>query len=73
MVQEFQKSWGDALASVDQAVRALAQISLSPGGRDFLNNLERGEAGLCAELLDRVWTYFPSPLTFIPLKLYYRD
>jgi len=62
MVQEFQKSWGDALASVDEAVRILAQISLSPGGREFLNNLERGEAGLCAELLDRVRSYIPSYL-----------
>ena len=73
MAYDFQESWRNALISADEAVRTLAQITLSPEGRKFLNNLERGEAGLCAELLDRVWTYFPSPLTFIPLKLYYRD
>ena len=73
MVQEFQKSWGDVLASVDKAVGTLTQISLSSEGREFLNNLERGEAGLCAELLDRVRSYLPSSLTFATLKPYHRD
>ena len=68
MVQEFQKSWGDALASVDAAVQTLVQISSSSGGREFLNNLERGEAGLCAELLDRVRSCLLSSLTSTLLK-----
>ena len=60
MVHDFQESWGNALASADKAVRTLALISLSPEGREFLNTLERGEAGLCVELLDRVRSYFAS-------------
>ena len=72
MVQEFQKSWGDALASVDRAVKTLAQISQSSGGREFLNNLERGEAGLCAELLDRVRSYLSSSLAFTLLRICHR-
>ena len=54
MARDLPQAWRNALASVDEAVRALAQISLSPGGREFLNGLESGEAGLCLELLDRV-------------------
>lgn len=54
MAHDLQEAWGNALASIDEAVRALAQISLSPGGREFLNDLDSGEAGLCLELLDRV-------------------
>jgi len=73
MVQEFQKSWGDALASVDEAVRTMAKITLSSEGREFLANLERGEAGLCAELLDRVRSYILSSFVFILLKLCHRD
>ena len=72
MAHDFQKSWGDVLASVDQAVRFLVQITLSSGGREFLNNLERGEAGLCAELLDLVRSYFHR-LSLHPLKLFHRD
>lgn len=60
MAHDFRKSWEDVLASVDQAVRILATISLSSGGREFLNNLERGESGLCLELLDRVRKYLAS-------------
>ena len=62
MAHDFRVAWGNTLASVDEAVQTLAQVSLSPGGREFLNNLERGEAGLCLELLDRVRSYFPSSL-----------
>ena len=51
MVHEF---GGDALASVDEAVQILTQTPLCSGGREFHNNLERGEVGLYAELLDRV-------------------
>ena len=60
MAHDFRVAWGNVLAFVDEAVRTLAQVSLSPGGREFLNNLEPGEAGLCLELLDRVRSYFPS-------------
>lgn len=60
MAHDLRETWRNALASVDEAVRTLAKISLSPGGREFLNNLERGEAGLCLELLDRVRSYFAS-------------
>jgi hypothetical protein len=73
MAYDLQKSWGDALASVDDAVRTLAQISISSGGREFLNNLERGEAGLCVELLDRVRSYLELSLAFTLLKLRHRD
>ena len=54
MVHDLQEAWRNVLASVDEAVRTLAQISLSSGGREFLNDLGSGEAGLCLELLDRV-------------------
>ena len=64
MAHDFQRTWGNALASVDEAVQTLAQISLSAEGREFLNNLERGEAGLCVELLDRVRSYLVSSLAF---------
>ncbi|KAF9647924.1 kinase-like protein [Thelephora ganbajun] len=53
MVHDFRESWGEVLTFVDEAIQSLAQISLSPGGREFLNGLERGEAGLCIELMDR--------------------
>jgi len=62
MVCDFRETWGNLLTCVDEAVRTLSQISLSPGGREFLNNLERGDTGLCVELLDRVRSYFASPL-----------
>ena len=48
---------------MDEAIRILTQISLSSGGREFLNGLERGEAGLCIELLDRVRGYSVPSLT----------
>ena len=63
MVHDLQEIWGNVLASVDEAVRTLAEISLSPGGRGFLNNLERGEAGLCLELLDRVRSHLPCAIS----------
>jgi len=65
----FRESWDNVLTSVDEAIRTLAEISLSPGGRGFLNNLERGEAGLCVELLDRVRAYLTSFLILTLLKL----
>ena len=65
MAHDFRKSWEDVLASVDQAVRILATISLSFGGREFLNNLERGESGLCLELLDRVRKYLTSSFALL--------
>jgi len=73
MARDFRGTWGNALASVDEAVQTLAQISLSSRGRGFLSNLERGEAGLCMELLDRVCSYFTSSLPFNLLKLHDRD
>lgn len=68
MAYDFQESWRNALISADEAVRTLAQITLSPEGRKFLNNLERGEAGLCMELLDRVRSHIVSSLAFALLK-----
>jgi hypothetical protein len=47
---------------MDEGVRSLVRISQSSGGREFLNNLGRGEAGLCIELLDRVRRYFALTL-----------
>ena len=72
MVHDFQESWGNALASVDEAVRTLALISRYPEGRQFLNNLERGEAGLCVELLDRVRGFLGLSHAFTLLKLRHR-
>lgn len=66
MAHDFQESWAKVLNSVDEGVRSLVRISQSPGGRRFLNNLGRGEAGLCIELLDRV-----RPLYFNFLFLAY--
>lgn len=54
MVHDFREQWANVLNSVDEGVRSLVRISQSSGGREFLNNLGRGEAGLCIELLDRV-------------------
>ena len=73
MAHNFRETWGNVLASVDEAVRTLAQIPLSPGGREFLDNLGRGEAGLCLELLDRVSSYHGLSLSSNLLKLHYRD
>ena len=70
MVHDFRETWGNVLTSVDEAVRTLSQISLSPGGREFLNNLERGETGLCLELLDRVRSYLASSPPLGLLKLH---
>jgi hypothetical protein len=68
MVQDIQKSWKKVLRSVDESVRSLVQISLSSEGREFLNNLDRGEAGLCVELLDRVCHSFELSLAFTVLN-----
>ena len=62
MVYDFRETWVNVLISVDEAVRTLSNISLSPGGREFLNNLERGETGLCLELLDHVRSYLALSL-----------
>ena len=56
------------MSSVDKGVQSLARISLSPGGRDFLSSLDRGEAGICLELLDRVRPYFMPSSVVISLN-----
>ncbi|KAF9785442.1 kinase-like domain-containing protein [Thelephora terrestris] len=53
MVQDLRESWKTVLNSVDEGFQSLVQISRSSEGRTFLGDLERGEAGLCIELLDR--------------------
>ena len=63
MALDLRESWGKVLNSVDDGVRSLVQISQSSEGRKFLDNLERGEAGLCIELLDRVRRNLSSFLT----------
>ena len=58
---------------MDEATQTFARISLSSGGKQFLDNLERGEADLCTELLDRVQSYTLPFFDFTTLKLCHRD
>jgi len=37
MIHDFSALWEKVLTFVDEAVQTLAQISLSPGGQEFLN------------------------------------
>jgi hypothetical protein len=64
MAHDLHESWAKVLNSVDEGVRSLVRISQSSRGREFLNNLGRGEAGLCIELLDRVRSHNTSALAF---------
>ena len=68
MVHDFQKSWTEVLNSVDEGVRSLVLLSQSSGGREFLSNLGRGEAGLCIELLDRVRRHSTPNFAFSSLN-----
>jgi len=56
MVQNYQQLWKE-IAEADsgtKAVRTLAEILADKEGRTFISHLERNDAELCIEVLDRV-------------------
>jgi len=63
MAKNYQQLWKDAASTSDEgkAVRTLSQIVLDKDGRTFVSNLERNDAELCIEILDRV-SHDPYPL-----------
>jgi len=56
MAKDYQRLWRDVTSANDdgEAVRILAEIVLDKEGRAFISNLERDDAELCIEILDRV-------------------
>lgn len=52
----YQRLWRDVTSALDEAkaVRTLAGILTDKEGRTFILNLERRDAELCIEILDRV-------------------
>ena len=56
MAKNYQQLWQDVASTSDEgkAVRTLAEIVLDKPGRTFILGLERGDAELCIEILDRV-------------------
>jgi len=56
VAKEYQRLWKDVTSANDEgeAVRTLAGIMLDEEGRAFISNLERVDAELCTEILDRV-------------------
>jgi len=63
MADVYQQLWKAAASTNDEgkAVRTLARILLDKEGRSFILRLERNDAELCVELLDRV-----SPDLYLP-------
>jgi len=56
MTKDYQKFWKGVTSTSNEgkAVRTLARIVLDREGRTFVLNLERNDAELCMEILDRV-------------------
>jgi len=56
MVKDCRRLWKDVTSTNDEggAVRILARIVLDKEGRAFISSLERNDAELCIEILDRV-------------------
>lgn len=56
MAKDYQRLWEDVTNANGeaQAVRTLAKILTDKEGRGFISSLERRDAGLCIEILDRV-------------------
>lgn len=56
MAKGYQQLWKDVTSATDEAkaVRTLAGILADKEGRTFISCLERGDAELCIEILDRV-------------------
>ena len=56
MAKDYQRLWKYVTSAADEtkAVRTLAQILVDKEGRDLISRLERKEAELCIEILDRV-------------------
>jgi len=56
MAKDYQRLWKDVTSANDEgeAVRTLARIVLDREGRAFISSLERVDAKLCIEILDRV-------------------
>jgi len=56
MTKEPRRLWEEVASIADEAgaVRALCEILADKDGRCFVSHLERKEAELCIEVLDRV-------------------
>ena len=56
MARNYRQLWKDVTSTngEGEAIRTLAQIVLDKEGRAFISNLERDDAELCIEILDRV-------------------
>ena len=63
MSKDYQRLWKDVTSATDEAkaVRTLAEILVDKEGRAFASRLERKEAELCIEILDRVSRDFHLP------------
>ena len=56
MPKNYQRLWKEVTSAIDEAksVRILAEILVDKEGRAFISRLERKDAELCIEILDRV-------------------
>lgn len=58
MAKDYQRLWEDITVSSKsdeaEAVRTLTEIVVEKEGRAFISSLDRAEAELCIELLNRV-------------------
>jgi len=56
MSKDYGRLWEDVTSTADEgkAVRILAEILVDKEGRSFVSDLEREDAELCIEILDRV-------------------
>jgi len=71
MAKDYSQLWKTVASTSDEgeAVRTLAEIVLDKEGRAFISRLERDDAELCIEILDRV-SRNPYPLPSPRLRLF---
>ena len=66
MTKDYPQLWKDVASGSDdgKAIRTLAEILVDEEARTFIENLKRGDAELCIEILDCVSLSLIHPIHF---------